>query len=79
MAIIILAWIFNIILTWLLIGASIWMASDPVAYVDLTVRWYCARYGRLPSRTMMAVSISLAIVLWPNVVAAHVKRWRGAR
>ena len=64
------------LLTYVLIGALIWMLCEPASFADFAVSRYCQRHGRLPPRGFMVLAVAAFIVLWPKVVVMMLSRPR---
>lgn len=66
--------------TYLSIGGIVWLAMNPFAYLDFVVSHYAQRTGRLPGNGFLVLSVAVAVVRWPWMVAVLVKGMlRGVR
>lgn len=63
-------------LIWILIGSLIWMINDPFKLIDVTIRAFVARNGRLPSAFVHVGMTALIMVAWPLVLRAMLKGFK---
>lgn len=66
----------TVALFYIAIGSVLWIINDPFKAIDVTLRTYVKRNGRLPPPSVHVAATGLIILAWPMVAWAMLKGLR---